>query len=260
MSTKVKSAISTAVVVGVMFLLMFVVSAYTFDPDVYNKENPPKEPPEGFEVSLGEPDRGQGDEPAPSAKEQTTAKPAPAAPTQNTPTQSNSDAKVNASDKTVTTDNKTEVAKPKEPEINQNALFPGNRNKNNNGRGQGLGETGPPGNQGQADGNPNSLNTNGTGGGGLSGNVKGFKVVSHPPIKFSSTKTVNITFTLEVWVDKDGSVTNVRYKTHSGFGDDQLRDKAIALAKGTKFAPLPGNDLDEGLRKGTITVTFKNTK
>ena len=149
--------------------------------------------------------------------------------------------------------------KPKEPEINQNALFPGNRNKNSTGRGQGLGEAGTPGNQGQADGNPNSLNTNGNGGGGLSGNVKGFKVVSHPPIKFSSTQTVNITFTLDVWVDKNGNVTRVDYRT-STYSDVRLRDKAIALAKGTKFAPLPGTDMGDELRKGTITVTFKNTK
>jgi len=32
------------------------------------------------------------------------------------------------------------------------------------------------------------------------------------------------------------------------------------LAKGTKFAPLPGTDMGDELRKGTITVTFKNTK
>ena len=260
MSTQTKSAISTAAIVGVIFLLMFFVSGYSFDKGAYEQENPPKEPPEGFEVSLGEPDRGQGDEPAPSAKQTTTAKPTSAAPTQNTPTQRSSDARVNASDKTVVSDNKTEEIKPKEPELNPNALFPGNRNKNNNGKGQGLGETGTPGNQGQTDGNPNSLNTNGTGGGGLSGNVKGFNLVSHPPIKFSSTKTVNITFTLEVWVDKDGSVTKVRYKTHSGFGDDELRGKAIALAKGTKFAPISGSDIGDEPRKGTITVTFKNTK
>ena len=259
MSTKTKSAISTAVFVGVMFLLMFFVSAYTFDPDVYNKENPPKDPPEGFEVSLGEPDRGQGDEPAPTAKQQTVAKPAPSAPSQNTPTQRNSDAKVNTSEKTVTADPNPAVTQPKEPEINQNALFPGNRNKNNNGKGSGLGETGTPGNQGQADGNPNSLNTNGTGGGGLSGNVKGFRMVSHPPVKFSSTKTVNITFTLAVWVDKDGNVKRVEYLS-STYSDLQLRDKAIALAKGTRFAPLSGTDIGDELRKGTITVTFKNTK
>lgn len=259
MSTQTKSAISTAAFVGVMLLLMFFVSGYSFDKGAYEQDNPPKEPPEGFEVSLGEPDRGQGDEPAPTAKEQTTAKPAPAAPTQNTPTQSSSDANVNASDKTVTTDNKTEVSKPKEPEINQNALFPGNRNKNNNGRGQGLGETGTPGNQGQADGNPNSLNPNGIGGGGLSGNVKGFRLVSHPPIKFSSTRTVNITFTLDVKVDKNGNVIEVKYRT-STYSDIQLRDKAIALAKGTKFAPIDGSDIGDEPRRGTITVTFKNTK
>lgn len=259
MSSTTKSAISTAIFVGVMLLLMIFVSGYTFDKGAYEKENPPKEPPEGFEVSLGEPDRGQGDEPAPAAKQQTTTKPAPVAPQQNIPTQRNSDAKVNASDKTVTTDAKTTEVKPKEPEINQNALFPGNRNKNSTGRGQGLGEAGTPGNQGQADGNPNSLNTNGNGGGGLSGNVKGFKVVSHPPIKFSSTQTVNITFTLDVWVDKNGNVTRVDYRT-STYSDVRLRDKAIALAKGTKFAPLPGTDMGDELRKGTITVTFKNTK
>lgn len=257
MSTKVKSAISTAVVVGVMFLLMFVVSAYTFDPDVYNKENPPKEPPEGFEVSLGEPDRGQGDEPASSAKEQTTAKPAPAAPTQNTPTQSNSDAKVNASDKTVTTDNKTEVAKPKEPEINQNALFPGNRNKNNNGRGQGLGETGTPGNQGQADGNPNSLNTNGTGGSGISGTLAGRTVRHYPKVTFDDPRAINITIKLDVWVDRRGNVVDVNLNS-STFGDNRLTQKAIAFARQTKFAPA-GDDAPER-QKGTITVTFKNTK
>lgn len=259
MSTKTKSAISTAAIVGVIFLLMFFVSGYTFDKGAYEMENPPKDPPEGFEVSLGEPDRGQGDEPAPSAKQQTSSRPAAATSQQKTPTQNRGVGAVTPGDKDVKSDDTKTDVQPKEPEINKNALFPGNRNKNNNAQGTGLGNTGVSGNQGQADGNPNSLNTTGAGGGGLSGNVKGFKVVSHPPVKFTSRQQVNITFTLDVWVDKNGNVTQVKYRT-SSYSDLQLRDKAIALAKGTKFAPDPGTDIGDELRKGTITVTFKNTQ
>lgn len=256
MTTKTKSAISTAVFAGVMLLLMFLVSAYTFNPSEYIKENPPKDPPEGFEVSLGEPDRGQGDEPAPSAKQNVTPSARPAASTTKTPTQNNGAGRVNASDQTVTSDAQTEETKT--PEINQNALYKGNRNRNNDAQGSGLGNTDTPGNQGQADGNPNSLNTAGNGGGGLRGNVKGFKVVSHPPVKFTSRQQVNITITLDVWVDNKGIVKRVEYRT-STFSDVRLRDKAIAMAQGTIFAPDPGTDIGDELRKGTITVTFKNT-
>ncbi len=240
MTSKVKSAISTAVIMGVVILLMTVVSAYTFDDVEYRKENPPKIPPEGFEVSLGEPDRGQGDNPAPASRQ--NAKTSTAATSQmNTPTQGKSTAKVNASEQ--------EVETTTAPENNQDAKKTAddawsrrksNKNENNN-QGNGLGDTQTPGNQGQNDGNANSLNTNTDGGGGLSGNVKGFKVVSHPPVKFTSRQQVNITFTLDVWVDKNGNVTQVKYRT-SSYSDLQLRDKAIALAKGTKFAPDPGTN------------------
>lgn len=257
MSTQTKSAISTAAIVGVIFLLMFFVSGYSFDKGAYEQENPPKEPPEGFEVSLGEPDRGQGDEPAPSAKQTTTAKPTSAAPTQNTPTQRSSDARVNASDKTVVSDNKTEEIKPKEPELNPNALFPGNRNKNNNGKGQGLGETGTPGNQGQADGNPNSLNTSGIGGSGISGTLAGRTVRHYPKVTFDDPRAINITIKLDVWVDRGGNVVDVNLKS-STFSDNRLTQKAIAFARQTKFAPA-GDDAPDR-QKGTITVTFKNTK
>ena len=257
MTTKTKSAISTAIFAGVMLLLMFLISAYTFNPSEYTKENPPKEPPEGFEVSLGEPDRGQGDEPAPSAKQNTGTTTPAAASTIKTPTQNNGADKVNASDKTVVTETPTE--EPQTTEINQNAIYKGKRNKNNDAQGTGLGNTGTPGNQGQADGNPHSLNTSGNGGGGLSGNVRGFKVVSHPPIKFTSNQQVNITVTLDVWVDKNGKVTRVEYLT-STYSNVQLKEKAIALAKGTIFAPLAGTDIGDEPRKGTITVTFKNTQ
>ncbi len=257
MSTQTKSAISTAAIVGVIFLLMFFVSGYSFDKGAYEQENPPKEPPEGFEVSLGEPDRGQGDEPAPSAKQTTTAKPTSAAPTQNTPTQRSSDARVNASDKTVVSDNKTEEIKPKEPELNPNALFPGNRNKNNNGKGQGLGETGTPGNQGQADGNPNSLNTSGIGGSGISGTLAGRTVRHYPKVTFDDPRAINITIKLDVWVDRGGNVVDVNLKS-STFSDNRLTQKAIAFARQTKFAPA-GDDAPDR-QKGTIIVTFKNTK
>lgn len=257
MTSKVKSAISTAAIMGVVILLMTVVSAYTFDDVEYRKENPPKIPPEGFEVSLGEPDRGQGDNPAPASRQ--NAKTSTAATSQmNTSTQSKSTAKVNASEQ--------EVETTTAPENNQDAKKTAddawsrrksNKNENNN-QGNGLGDTQTPGNQGQNDGNANSLNTNTDGGGGLSGNVKGFKVVSHPPVKFTSRQQVNITFTLDVWVDKNGNVTQVKYRT-SSYSDLQLRDKAIALAKGTKFAPDPGTNIGDEPRKGTITVTFRNT-
>lgn len=257
MTSKVKSAISTAAIMGVVILLMTVVSAYTFDDVEYRKENPPKIPPEGFEVSLGEPDRGQGDNPAPASRQ--NAKTSTAATSQmNTPTQGKSTAKVNASEQ--------EVETTTAPENNQDAKKTAddawsrrksNKNENNN-QGNGLGDTQTPGNQGQNDGNANSLNTNTDGGGGLSGNVKGFKVVSHPPVKFTSRQQVNITFTLDVWVDKNGNVTQVKYRT-SSYSDLQLRDKAIALAKGTKFAPDPGINIGDEPRKGTITVTFRNT-
>lgn len=257
MTSKVKSAISTAAIMGVVILLMTVVSAYTFDDVEYRKENPPKIPPEGFEVSLGEPDRGQGDNPAPASRQ--NAKTSTAATSQmNTPTQSKSTAKVNASEQEVETttapENNQEAKKTADDAWSRRKS---NKNENNN-QGSGLGDTKTPGNQGQSDGNANSLNTNTNGGSGLNGNVKGFKVAYHPKVEFTSRQAINLTVTLDVWVDRNGKVTAVKYRT-STYSDVRLRDKAIELAKGTLFEPLPGNDMGDEPRKGTITVTFRNT-
>lgn len=152
-------------------------------------------------------------------------------------------------------------AEPVEPEINPNVLYAGKRNKNNDSHtsNQSAAE-GSPGfstsNQGGAEGSSGS--SYGTGGVGLSGNVKGFKVVSHPSINFISAERVNCTITLDVWLDKNGKVIRVEYRT-STYSNRQLTEKAIALAKRTIFAPLPGTDIGDELRKGTMTITFKNT-
>ena len=236
MSSKVKSAISTALFCGVVILLMIFVSAYSFDPAKYREEHPPKIPPEGFEVSLGEPDRGRGDKASSS-----TSQP-------KTPTQKNGAGKVDKSDKPVT----TSTTESQEPTINQNALYKGKTTTpggNNTANGSGLGETQTPGNQGLKGGDPDSR--------GIDGVVGGRKIKDRPKDSYTSTRAGTVVITLSVTVDVDGNVKNAEFSKASVY-DESLIKKAIQLAKQAKF--YPAADASVGDQRGKITVTFKNTK
>ncbi len=248
MSSKVKSAISTALFCGVVILLMIFVSAYSFDPAEYREEHPPKIPPEGFEVSLGEPDRGRGDEPAPSANQHSSTKASSSTSQPKTPTQKSGAGKVDKSDKPVT----TSTTESQEPTINQNALYKGKTTTpggNNTANGSGLGETKTLGNQGLKGGDPDSR--------GIDGVVGGRKIKDRPKDSYTSTRAGTVVITLSVTVDVDGNVKNAEFSKASVY-DESLIKKAIQLAEQAKF--YPAADASVGDQRGKITVTFKNTK
>ena len=202
MTPQIKSAISTAVFCGVVLLLMIFVSAYSFDSEQYQKDNPPRIPPEGFEVSLGEPDRGQGDEPAPSAQQHNSSKSSPATSQPKTPTQKNGAGKVDKNDKTAT----TTTTETQETKINTDALYKGkttNTTGSNTATGSGLGENKTPGNQGVADGSPR---------GGIHGTIKGRGIARQPKDSFSYNEPGTFSVWLNVTIDPQGKVLKAEFK------------------------------------------------
>lgn len=252
MSSKVKSAITTGAFTVLVIVLMLFVSGYTFEP------LPPKTPPDGFEValagsepSLGEPEHGQGTDPAPSQK-QNTSTPTTAPPaTTKTPAQPNGVGQVNAGDKDIKSDAKPE--EPKAPVINQNALYKGNRTNKNDGTGQGFGETNTPGNQGKDDGK--------NGGKGTGGHGTGYDFGTREAVKRDMPKN-NTGLTgrvvVRACIDRNGYVipNSVEYEPKGSNGaEGALRKLAIESAKKWRF-DAPDNAPERVC--GKITFNFEN--
>lgn len=253
MSTKVKSGIITAVFSGLVVLLL-TSFAYTFDPEEYKQANPPKDPPEGFEVSLGNTSTGLGENPAPATP--STATPTKVTPPEHIVTQNTQQtAPVVSSPEPVTqpvTEPKQEV-KPAEPVINPNALFPGKRNQQNGDGGKGNTQGG--GNQGDPNGDPNSRNYSGNGGNNGNGSysLAGRSAVTLPSPSYNSNQQGKIV--VKIWVDQQGRVTRVEAPAQgSTISTGAMVEQAKNAAKRARFNP---SSTAPEQQVGTITYIFK---
>lgn len=170
-------------------------------------------------------------------------------------TQDNEDAvaiktKVTVASKTPT--QSTEVKEIKQPVVNQNALYKGNKNA---GSGKGDGEGAAPGNQGKPEGDPlaNNYDGTGSGNGGVALDIKSRRFVTSPKINDTGQKTGKIV--IEIRVDKDGNVMSAKGPARgSTLTDPTLVDKCEAAALGSRF-----NTLDSApeTQIGYITFNFK---
>lgn len=254
MSSRLTSAIATVTLSGLIVLLMLLVSGYSFDPKQYEEQHPPKDPPEGFEISLGT-HRGMGDTPAASANTQTAASNLqPAA--SSTATQAESTAKTSIADNNNTSNTTIQQPEqtPQQPDFNPNASLTAEqlsriRNKN---KGTGSGATDTPGNTGNNNGSQTSTPAQGTGGNGVSGNIPGRKAenLAIPTNKTGKQGRVVIA----VCVNKEGVNTRAEYQPQgSNTSDLDLINIAVRSARKVRFNPTSVGD-DE--QCGTITYTF----
>ena len=160
---RIKAAAGTLITIGVLFMALFLLGL--------SYQNPPPEE-QGVEVNLGDSDFGFGDNPEPEPTEnpapRPTTPPRPTAVAENISTQSTQQSVAINKKENKKEDKQTKVEptpeQPKEPEINQKALFPGTKKTNQSGGSEG--KTYGPGNQGKAGGDPNSNRYDGTPGKG----------------------------------------------------------------------------------------------
>lgn len=245
---------------GITFLCLalavVICLAFGYDPP-----DPPI-PEEGVEVNLGNSDFGLGNNPMPEASEASSA-PRPRSATENVATQrTESTTPINTSDNpsTAKTDNSTPTTTkpepPKEPEINKNALFNGNRgNKNKNANSGSEGNTYGSGNMGKEGGDPNSNRYDGTPGkGGAGFSLAGRSAKALPSPNTSTNKEGKVV--VKIWVDRAGNVTQTESPFKgSTLADDALVRQAKAAAMKAKFSPK--EDAPE-VQTGTITYVFRN--
>ncbi len=248
--------ISGGITILCMALVVVVCLAFGYDPP-----NPPI-PEEGVEVNLGNSDFGLGNNPMPEASEASSA-PRPRTATEQVSTQrTESTTPINTSDRpsTAKTDNTTPTTTkpepPKEPEINKNALFNGNRgNKNKNANSGSEGNTYGSGNMGKEGGDPNSNRYDGTPGkGGAGFSLAGRSARALPSPQTNTNKEGKVV--VKIWVDRDGNVTQVTApEKGSTLTDAGLVSKAKAAAMKAKFSSKA--DAPE-VQVGTITYIFRN--
>lgn len=239
-----------------MILIVVVCLAFGYDPP-----DPPI-PEEGVEVNLGNSDFGLGNNPMP-AESQASSAPRPRSVAENIATQSTeSSTPMTTSDKPSTSqkDNPvpttTKPEPPKEPEINKNALFSGNRgNKNNNANSGSEGNTYGKGNMGKEGGDPNSNRYDGTPGkGGAGFSLTGRSARALPSPNTSTNREGKVV--VKIWVDRAGNVTQTSApEKGSTLTDASLVSKAKAAAMKAKFSPK--DDAPE-VQTGTITYVFRN--
>lgn len=249
---KVISGISTALF---LVVVMLVCMAFGYDPP-----DPPI-PEEGVEVNVGNSDMGFGDNPMPSASEPSSA-PRPVSATEQISTQNTestvplySSPKPSTAKQDNQTPTTTKPEPPKEPEINKNALFNGNKgNKNKNDNAGSEGNTSGSGNMGKEGGDPNSGRYDGQPGkGGPSFSLAGRSAKALP----SPSKTLNKegTVVVKIWVDREGTVTKVEApEKGSTTTDAALVNQAKTAARSAKFSAKP--DAPE-MQTGTITYVFR---
>lgn len=144
------------------------------------------------------------------------------------------------------------VEKPKEPTVNQKALYPGKSTKTAPGGNQGI--TGKPGDQGKPDGTPGSPNYEGNGGkgNGISYDLGGRGARSLPKPAYNSPEQGKIVVSIKV--NKEGKVT---YASAGAKGttisEINLRQQAENAALKTMFAPDAEAPEEQ---RGTITYVF----
>ncbi len=240
-----------------LFLALIIIVCLAFG---YDPPDPPI-PEEGVEVNLGNSDLGQGDAPTPEASEASSA-PRPAAATEQVSTQKTvRTTPINTSTKSSTakhdnpTPTTTKPEPPKEPEINQKAIFNGNKAKKNNSNNGSQGNTSTAGNQGKVGGDANSNRTDGNPGkGGPGFSLSGRSAKALPSPNSSTQKQGKIV--VKIWVDRSGNVTQVSApEKGSTLSDANLVAQSKAAAMKAKFS---ANEDAPEVQTGTITYIYTN--
>jgi outer membrane biosynthesis protein TonB len=222
---------------------------------------------EGVEVNLGYSDEGMGDiQPdEPALAPNTAPPPAKTKADDQVVTENTEEApaivKVNkkAEKPSPTPVKKTApVAEPpKEPTVNQKAMYPGKSTKTVAGGNQGT--TGKPGDQGKPDGTPGSPNYDGTGGKGNGSSFdlggRGTRGGLVPPV-YNSPEQGRIVVSIKV--NREGKVTYaVAINKGSTITEINLRQQAEIAARKTLFQS-DANAPEE--QRGTITYVFVKQK
>jgi TonB family protein len=256
---KLIAAAVTILITAVTVVILILVKHFPPDPPI---------PERGVEVTLGNTDFGMGDNMMPAQSENTTAapQPAPATSQESVATQSTEETvsipkkteKTKPTEKTTTTPTETkQPEKPKEPEINKNALFPGSRNSSSNaGSNSNSGSSGNTygsGNMGKPNGNPNSTNYNGNGGGGDSYYLAGRNVVNKS--RPSENRSIEGWIEVVIMVNREGKVVEANVDKQSSSAVNSLKAEAVAAAKRTTFKPDPSAP---EVQKGRIRYNYIN--
>ena len=246
---KIISAIVTA-----LFMLLVVLVCVSFG---YDPPDPPI-PEEGVEVNVGDADFGSGDDPQPMSQSSASS-PAPSFQEQIATQNTESSTAIPSSPKpnNVTTPTPAEQPKtdnkPKEPEINKNALFTGKRNSNNNSGNGSQGVTEGQGNQGKPNGSENSNNYSGNGGGNGTYSLAGRTSVSLPIPNYNSNRQGKIV--VKIVVNQQGKVIRAEApEKGSTITDGKMVEQARQAALKARFNA-SSTALEE--QSGTITYIFK---
>jgi len=221
---------------------------------------------EGVEVNLGYSDQGMGDMQPEVPAEAPSAVPSPDKPsdddqlvtekTEEAPVIEKVKKKTEKTNPTPITKPTPVVEKPKEPTVNQKALYPGKSTKTTQGGNQGI--TGQPGDQGNPNGTPGSPNYEGTGGkgNGISYDLGGRGARNLPKPVYNSPEQGKIVVSIKV--NRAGQVT---YASAGAKGttisEINLRQQAESAARKTQFA---ADDAAPEEQRGTITYVFVKQK
>ena len=245
MKNKVISGVSTALV---MLLVALVLVSFGYDPP-----DPPI-PEEGVEVNIGDSDFGRGEDPQPEVSSATPSYTHPPArdnlATQVTDPTPSLNATQNPSPTVTTKPTEQPTEQPKTPEINNRALFPGNRNKNNGSGSQGVSEGS--GDQGKPNGTLTSTNYDGNGGGNGNYSLAGRTKVHIPLPTYKSNEQGRVI--IQIWVNREGKVTRAEFQPKgSSTTNGNLVNKAKEAALKASFNPDSSAPEEQ---KGTITYLF----
>ena len=224
---------------------MAILCAFGYDPP-----DPPI-PEEGVEVNVGDSDYGLGEEVEPASQSGTYAP--PSARNDVATQQSEPAPSVQASSNPGTITNphspQENQVQNKEPEINANALFRGNRNRSEGGS---QGNTAGTGNQGKENGTTTS-NMVGDGGTGSTFNLKDRQAARLPMPEYKSNEQGQVV--VKIWVDRQGKVTRVEAPAQgSTISGGRLVNQAKQAALKARFNA--SQDAPEE-QVGTITYKFE---
>ena len=195
----------------------------------------------GVEVNLGMYNEGMGVQQQPKPTKVVEApKPKPEPVKEETVTQDTEEAPA------------LEEPKPKEePKVNERALFKPVNKPVEEPSSEGNTET--PGDQGNPNGGQDIANYEGQGGagGGPSYDLGGrnAKSLPRPSSDFNDVGTIVV----DIWVDRDGRVTNAQIGKGTNIINPKMRETALQAARSSVFAP---DKNAAELQRGTITYKF----
>ena len=252
---KVISATLTALIMAAVVVICLAFGYMPPDPPI---------PESGVEVNLGNSDFGLGNNENLNEGSQAASAPAAPAPAAEETATQNTEESVSMPSKP--TPKPTPVKetpqeqpkaeeKPKEPVINNNALFKKKGASASSSDGGSEGNTSGEGNMGKENGNPNATGYSGIGGNGGRGGI-GFSLVgrsakSLPEPSYASNAQGKIV--ISVYVDRQGNVVAAENSRGTTINDQQLVNRCLDAARNAKFS---ASATAAEKQKGTITYVF----